>query len=161
MIEMSKYYTMHRFLKTKSDTTRFLEDLTEAENNLFKYTAGDDVSPIADFSQKYHQLLSDIKLDLTKKDSIMKNFNEIRKYFGTLDYMRLSLAFSPSDRFFERMQTTLTALIGFPPIFDLVVDPETAGGAVIDFNGKHVDLSFKKLLESYFTEHKDAIISGI
>jgi hypothetical protein len=160
MIEMSKFYTMHRFLKTKKDTTRFLEDLTEAENNLFKYTA-DDTAPLAEFSQKYHKLLGDLNLDLTKKDSIIKNFNEIKQYFGSLDYMRISLAFSPSDRFFDRMQESLTKKIGFPPVFDVLVDPETYGGAIIDYNGRHTDMSLKKVLENYFTEHKDAILSGI
>jgi F0F1-type ATP synthase delta subunit len=160
MIEMSKFYTMHRFLKTKVETNLFLEDLSEAENSVYKHTTKDE-ELIKDFTAKYHSLLADINLNLKEKESILKNFLEIKSYFASLDYMRIGLAFTPSDRFLTQLQTTLTKLIGFPPLFDVAVDPAISGGIIIDYNGKHVDISFKRLLDLYFTEHRDVIVSGI
>jgi hypothetical protein len=159
MIEMSKFYTIHRHLKTRATTNIFLEDLTEAENSLFRHRPDDE--QVKKFDSKYGDLFSDINIDLSKKDSALKYLSEIKKYFSTLNFMHITVAFPPSEKFFEKMQASLTNLIGFPPVFDVSVDAGTGGGIILDYNGKHLDLSFKKSLERYFTEHRDAILSGI
>src|SRR5690242_17578153 len=121
MIEMSKFYTMHRFLKTRSVTNIFLEDLTEAENTLFKHESRTEHFS-KKFESKYGKLFDDINIDLDKKETLPKLFNEIKHYFGSLDFMHITLSFPPSDEFFDKMQATLTTKIGLPPVFDVSVD---------------------------------------
>lgn len=160
MIEMSKFYEMHKYLKTIENTNTFLKDLTEAESGFFKQ-ATDESGLLKSFEHKYRALFLDIDIDLTKKDRLIKYFAEIKEYFASLNYMHLTLAFSPSDRFFDTLQAILTASVGFPPVFDVTLDPTTIGGVIIDYNGKYLDLSLNKLLEKYFMEHKNAILSGL
>lgn len=160
MIEMSKFYEMHRYFKTIENTKTFLSDITKAETGLFKQ-APEESRLLNDFDHKYSKLFLNMDIDLSKKDKLTRYFSEIKEYFASLNCMHLTLAFSPSDRFLDTLQTILTSSVGFPPVFDVSVDPIAIGGVIIDYNGKYLDLSLNKLLDRYFMEHKNAILSGL
>lgn len=149
--------------KTKSALNAFLLELESAERASYSMTSTDRAI-ITDFTHTNADLFYRLGVDLeniSQISQIPQLLGSIKQHILNIEPIHLTLAFEASDSFLELLQKSIKEYLGFTPLFLLRLDHSILGGTVMDYKGKHVDLSFKKLLFDYLVEHRNAIIPSI
>ena len=77
-------------------------------------------------------------------------FENLKKYLQNLPQVKIVIAFRPKKEFINKISLWLEKEINQKVILDLAFNPEIVGGALIEYQGRQVDLSLAKEIESLF-----------
>jgi F0F1-type ATP synthase delta subunit len=99
-------------------------------------------------------LIRDHEIDIKDAHILYKFLHGIKDIVTHLPTVVLSLAFTPTPRFLDRISGWLFENFKEPILLDLVIDQELAGGAVVAFKGLYKDYSLRKRLETLFQNHE-------
>lgn len=76
-----------------------------------------------------------------------------------LKAVRLVIAFEPSQEQLSRFVSFIKGAAGQDTIVDLTYEPHIIGGAIIVYQGKYKDVSFKKIFEYQFEKEREKLLS--
>ena len=71
----------------------------------------------------------------------------LKRKLDSLPVLKMVLAFSPPPATIERISQFLENELGRKIILDLTCNPEIIGGAILEYEGKYINLSLAKNLE--------------
>lgn len=101
------------------------------------------------------EILGLIKNDKLQSGLSWENYLKgLKKLVLSLSEMELILAFEPSQAAMDRIVETVRSAVGRPILVNFQLDRSIVGGAVINFQGFHRDLSLGRDLEKWFGEQK-------
>jgi len=149
-----------RHYMTKDAIVNLLNEMELVSMAYYTVTAGNKQF-VDDFMRINAKFFGELNVKVDDRDKFVSKLGEIKEQILQIDYMYLTLAFDPTDKFLIKLQTVLETLLGHRPVFQLSLDKSILAGALIDYKGKHVDLSFTSLIEQYFKEKRDVILPGL
>lgn len=116
--------TKYNLVKTTEELSRAKRDLDAAVENL------------------YRERLTQQETD-KKKEELQKSLERL----GKLKEVSLTLAFDPSADFISKMWEVLSKSLGTDFVLDISLNKAVIGGVIIEFGGKHVDYSLRRVFE--------------
>jgi F0F1-type ATP synthase delta subunit len=91
----------------------------------------------------------------TNKENDLKKLQET---VAALESFRLTLAFSPSQGFIDRIYKMIAENAGHSFVLEFLIEPQILGGAEISFKGEYRDYTLKRFFEYEFAENKQKIL---
>ena len=95
-------------------------------------------------------LIRDHEIDIKDAHILYRFLHGIKDIVTHLPTVTISLAFTPTPRFLDRISGWLFENFKEPILLDLVIDQEIAGGAIVAFKGIYRDYSLRKKMEKLF-----------
>ena len=89
---------------------------------------------------------------LLKDESPEKIVEGLQEALTSLESARITFAFEPSYAFLQEVSGWFKDNVGKNIILDVVYDPTIVGAVVVEYRGKHVNLSLNKKIEDYFVK---------
>ncbi len=144
---------MNSFFKnvfTKEDLISLKQEISEIQKAVFAQTGllSEKAKSIAK-----KELLEYI-LEVEKRGGISFNPKEqfeflenLKRKLDSLPVLKMVLAFSPPPATIERISQFLENELGRKIVLDLTCNPEIIGGAILEYEGKYINLSLAKNLE--------------
>jgi F0F1-type ATP synthase delta subunit len=108
-----------------------------------------------------HPLLRKIKTNALDVNDIATVLEKDKNDLIQLKYVKLIISFSPSNSFLGRIKEWVGTNINNARAIDVVVDSSIGGGVIVENEGAHIDLSLSTLLNNYFNQNRDALISEL
>jgi hypothetical protein len=144
-------------IKTKREAERLLEEIEILRNGLFE-AGGDAFKSL--LKNKVRAITAENIRQVFAKEGIDKRkyLDEIEELVMKMPNVSLILAFEPSEGAVERFYTRISEATGRQVLLDVVYEPQIIGGAVIIFNGRYRDFSFKKIFEAEFEKGRSKIL---
>lgn len=144
-------------ITTKREAERLLEEIEIIRNGLFEARGGAFESLLknkvrAITAENIRQIFAEEGVD--KK----KYLDKVEELVMKMPNVSLILAFEPSEGAVERFYSKISEAAGKPMLLDIVYEPQIIGGAVIIFNGRYRDFSFKKIFEAEFEKGRNKIL---
>lgn len=137
---------LYKLIVTKDDQVRLLDELSMLKNVLYREEDGlwEEVLKT--------KLRSDVAVIIEEELScagIDKNsyLREISKAVREMKEVRMTVAFSPSLEIMEKLGEVVKGYFGEMCLLQLNIDREILGGVIIDFGGRHMDLTLKESWE--------------
>ena len=96
-----------------------------------------------------------INQESTDIEKLLKNMIERIKLIPSV---RLVLAYEPSEDALDKFHSIITSACKKPILLDVVYSPDIIGGAIIIYQGRYRDYSFKYLFEKEFEKEKENIM---
>ncbi len=119
---------------------RMTSDLELIERSLFRGKEGTISFKARDFATGGTvNLFTDIEkagLEPATDQKQKKFLGDLLSFLKTLPVLKLTLAFSPTNTFLERLGNQITTVVGVKTLLDVVVDEYIVGGAIFEFKGK-------------------------
>lgn len=112
-------------LRTKAERDLFVEEIEQMENSLYKGKG-------LELSEEKKQMLS-----------------EVMNKAKALKVVSLTLAIPPRRETVEAVWRWLKQNLGIDLLIEIEVDSELIAGAQVAFNGRFIDASLKKEMESF------------
>ena len=100
-------------------------------------------------------LIRDHEIDIKDAHMLYRFLHGIKDLVTHVPTVEISLAFTPTPRFLDRVSGWLFENFKEPILLDLSVDPEIAGGAIVAFKGIYKDYSLRKKMEELFNKTKE------
>jgi F0F1-type ATP synthase delta subunit len=143
---------------TKRDADRLMEEIEIIRNGLFETGEGALESLL---KNKVRRETAEIIKETFSKTEVNKKeyLNEVEELLTKMPNVSLILAFEPSEGAVERFYSKISEATGKNVLLDVVHEPQIIGGAVIIFNGRYRDYSFKKIFESEFEKGRNKILA--
>ena len=155
------------------------------ENILSLVRTSDEQSELISLTQEL--LENDFKKILTPQENLnqtqSKLWDEINKYLASqnlsedkkavevflqklledarnMKVVKITLALRPNEEILETLKNWSSKNLSPRTIFDVTVDPEVLGGAIISgSNGRYANLSLQWKMASYFQKNRQAVLS--
>lgn len=143
-----KYSSILNLIKTTDDVERVSDELEVLLSSLYKTKNGFKTALKKSVSIELAKVIKDLGGEAADLAGLLKN---IQSYIKGLPVLKITLSFSPTQDFIEKMTTQKY-------IIDLSKDTSILGGAVISVNGRYKDYSLRKALERTFEEKRNVII---
>lgn len=119
---------------------RLLDDLILIERSLFRGKDGTISSKARDFANStVISIFEDIEKAGVEPATDAKQLNFLKDlvaYLKKLPVVKVTLAFSPTNTYLEKMSNSLSVFMNKKTILDAVVDEHIVGGAVFEYGGK-------------------------
>ncbi len=119
---------------------RMNDDLELIERSLFRGKEGTISFKARDFTtSSIINLFEDIEkagLEPPTDQKQKKFLQDLIVYLKTLPILKITLAFSPTNTFLERLGNQVSTIVGTKTLLDVVVDEFIVGGAIFEFKGK-------------------------
>lgn len=119
---------------------RMIGDLELIERSLFRGKEGTISFKARDFTTSG---IINLFLDIEKTglepatDQKQKRFLlDLVSYLKTLPVLKLTLAFTPTNTFLERLSNQISTIVGIKTLLDVLVNEYIVGGAIFEFKGK-------------------------
>jgi hypothetical protein len=145
-------------ITTKREAERLLEEIEIIRNGLFGAGGGAFESLL---KNKVRAITAEnIRLVFAKEGVDKRKYlDQIEELVMNMPNVSLILAFEPSEGAIERFYTKISDATGKQVLLDVVYEPQIIGGAVIIFNGRYRDFSFKKIFEAEFEKGRNKILA--
>ncbi|MEF8847029.1 MAG: F0F1 ATP synthase subunit delta [Candidatus Paceibacterota bacterium] len=134
-------------ITTKQDLIYLLDDINQAREVVFE---GEQAS----LEKKTKNLVGEELRNILQKQSSLSTrqqqvdfLDELKDYLQQTPQIKLTVAFSPSDDFLEEISEWLEKEIGEKVIIDLITNHEIVGGAIIEYQGRYLNLSLAKKID--------------
>ncbi|MEK7526183.1 MAG: F0F1 ATP synthase subunit delta [Patescibacteria group bacterium] len=133
-------------IQSRDDQNLLLDELSALKNSLFqiKQNTFDQV-----LTTKVRQKISaELEKILTASSDRAGLLDQLTKQVQDLKTLDLTLSFEPTVETRQKIFTWVKTNMGEGVVINLKFDPTIIGGAQIAFNGKYVDLSLKKIIDT-------------
>lgn len=126
---------------TKQDLVYLLDDINQAQELI--YQEGENLE------QKVSEQLKEIlgQQDLSSREQRKKFLSQLKERLQELPQVRITIAFVPSDSFLKEISQWLENEIGDKVIIDLTVNHKIVGGAIIEYQGRYLNLALNKKIK--------------
>jgi hypothetical protein len=148
-------------IRTKEERDTLLSVLDEAQESIFSGRPF-DLSTSKGQWDKYiwfeslRSLLESLKDEsLTPRDKDQK-IKDVRDYLATMEVVKISLSFVPSEEFIKNAYATLMALEPKGLIIEFLLDASISFGGKLFYKGRYVDLTLRSRI-SNLLEKEDAV----
>jgi hypothetical protein len=145
-------------ITTKREAERLLEEIEIIRNGLFEAGGGAFESLL---KNKVRAITAENIRQVFAREGVDKRkyLDQIEELVMKMPNVSLILAFEPSEGAVERFYLKISEATGKRVLLDVVYEPQIIGGAVIIFNGRYRDFSFKKIFEAEFDKGRNKILS--
>ena len=141
---------------TKEDLIILLEEINLTENFIFKNIS----TPLSEkLKGKTREEFRGLVEKLEKENSHFRSpseqfsfFQNLKKNLKKIPELKLELAFQPSIEFLIKIKQWFKEKNQREVILDLSVNPEVVGGAIIEYQGKYLNLSVGKKIDELFSK---------
>jgi F0F1-type ATP synthase delta subunit len=134
--------------KTREDLLELEVDINQVEAKL--YSSSFKLENLAgEVSAGFLKLLSDLDKDSllpNQVDEREKLFKDLKEFLQNFDRVGLTLAFSPSKDFLSKLSHWFGSSLEKPLVLDILVNPEIAGGLILEHAGNYRDYSISENL---------------
>lgn len=143
---------------TKRQMERLLEEIEIIRRGLFEAGEGAMDSLL---KNKVRAETAEIIQETFSKAGIDKKgyLDKVEELIIKMPNVSLILAFEPSEGAVERFYSKISEATGKQVLLDIVYEPQIIGGAVIIFNGRYRDYSFKKIFNLEFERGRNKILN--
>jgi hypothetical protein len=152
-------------LKTDRDRTLALLFLNSLSENLYKTDRSLDNFLKRNESDPFaKKVLSEFPpnwINLPDKSTIEEKISELKKRIEILPTIGLTIAVHPNEELLKNLENWAAANFAEKVIFDIRVNPEIVGGAIVVRNGSYSDFSISKRIEEVFSTHRDEILARL
>lgn len=97
--------------------------------------------------EKFMILLRDNNISAQSNSELKAFFEKIITIISSLPVLSITIAFEPRDTTLKKLSDWFILNFKRQSLFELRVDKNIIGGAVIDFKGKHADFAIKSRFE--------------
>jgi hypothetical protein len=162
MNDKNEFYSL---LKTDRDRTMALLFLNNLSENLYKT----DTS-LANFIKKNENdpfakmILSQFPqgwLQMSDKTNIENKIAELKKTVEVLPTIGLTIAIHPNEELLQTLEKWAASNFKTKVIFDIRVNPEILGGAIVVRGGNYKDFSLSKKIDEIFSARHNDIIAAV
>ncbi|OGH22093.1 MAG: hypothetical protein A3F31_00105 [Candidatus Levybacteria bacterium RIFCSPHIGHO2_12_FULL_38_12] len=157
-----KFLPILKLIKTTDDVSRINDELEILLASLYRVKNGFETTLKKSVSMELANVIKDLAGQTNKdlRGQMRGLLVDIQKYLLSLPVVKLTLAFSPSQEFVEKIVSYIRENMNSSAVIELAKDSSILGGAIISASGKYKDISLKKALEKTF-EGKREIISKL
>lgn len=141
---------------TKQELDHLLASLTKFKLDLFNYTSEQLEQKLYDeydvvFVNTLKELLKNNSLSINddNKLQIESLLDQVEKEAAEVEVLKITLAFTPTERFLAELQNWISKHVGQNVLLDLLVREEIIGGAEIVYKGLYKDMTISNKLENY------------
>lgn len=138
---------------TKEDILFLLAQISHLQKIVFKKEGLLSEKAKEEISQNLYHLI----LEAEKRGKVSSNqknqfdfLEELKKEFSQMPVLKMQIAFSPSQETIRKISKYLEKELGKKFILDIIVNPEIIGGAILEYQGKYLNLSLAKEFEKLF-----------
>ena len=145
-------------ITTKRQVERLLEEIEIIRKGLFEVGEGAMESLL---KNKVRAETAEIIRETFSKAGVDKKgyLDKVEELIIKMPSVRLILAFEPSEGAGERFYSKISEATGKQVLLDIVYESQIIGGAIIIFNGRHRDYSFKKIFKLEFEKGRNEILN--
>lgn len=136
-----------------------LAKLYTIEQQPFEKVAFASLDP--QIAKAIHDTYLSYQLSWSNSEEIKNFFTTIKDTIKHLSVITLTIAYRPTNDGIESLSNWTRTNIYHNTLLEINVDQDLIGGAIIVFRGNYLDLSVKKKLDNYFTEHKGDILKEL
>ena len=137
---MNNFDKIAKKITTKTDLVYFLDDITTAQEAVFKDNDKSLSERVKDkVSSEFLSFLKE--QDLQSQDKQSSFLKELSEHLQEISQAKLTLAFSPSRDFIEKVSNWIENEAGEKVILDLTINHKITGGIIIEYRGKYLNLS--------------------
>lgn len=139
---------------TKENLLNFIEEINKRQQSVFK-TKFKEVAEVENENLAFcFKILEKEKIvfESPEKESVF--LEELKKYLLGLPLISLQIALLPSDKFLEKISLWLEEELKQKIILDINVNPKIVGGAMIECQGKYLNLSLEKEIDRLIPSKK-------
>lgn len=141
---------------TKEDFLLFLEEINLIEQMVFKNTGvplwKKVEGRVREELRKELQKLENEGVISTSPNQQFSFFEELKNYLQKIPYLKLEIAFEPSEDFLSKIKKWFREENHQEVILDLIINPKIVGGAVIEYRGSWRDFSLLKEIDKLFSQ---------
>lgn len=144
---MNNFDKITKKITTKTELVYFLDDITTAQQAIFKENNNLLSERIKDkVSKEFFNFLKkqEEENNLKNRDEINEFLENLSNYLQEIPQIKLTLAFSPSKEFIEKISNKIEKEVGEKVILNLIINHKITGGIIIEYRGKYLDLSLSK-----------------
>lgn len=138
--------SLFQVVRTKSDYETLLSEIDILQDSLYRTgeTSYDNVliSKIRSTSASLFQTTA------ASKDIRKQLLLNIKKNLLLSKFVRLTLAFEPSNQSLETILAWIRKNVDEMAVLDISTEQNIIGGAIIEYQGKYMDMSLRKKLEN-------------
>ena len=147
------------YLKTKEAGNDFMQELLKFKDSMFKTKKDFTTDNFLALNRKYSAIIGK---DITpSSEDSLGYIEKLIHWVEGCELVNIVLAFKPTDAFTENLYNVMSPKILRPFLLDIKVETTMIGGVQFTINGKYFDFSLDGQLSSYFSTHKDAVISEL
>jgi F0F1-type ATP synthase delta subunit len=152
------YATVLSQIRTKEELEVLLGEIELLKQSLYETKTGNFEEVI---SQKIRKAIGEAILAELQKEKIDKEayLEGLIKESKKLKYLKLTLAFEPTEKTVSRISEWLRTNVGQGILLDIEEDRSILGGAILAYRGEYKDFSLKALIDKYFEENKENILN--
>ncbi len=136
-----------------------LEELSYGKDSMAFTEKYDEINTIYD-----NMLLSGIVEEEKSSDNIVAYrlfIQEFIKYLQEINTVSVTLAFKPDDEFIQGLYHFLKMSFNFTFCLDMHYDKDIGAGLILEYQGKYLDLSLRKKVETYLETNKEYVFSSL
>jgi hypothetical protein len=150
------------FLRTKEEVIHFQSQIDTMLAELFKVHPKDHpLSLTAVFAPQFaHGVSNSItknKLDLNDRNALKFFFMGMKDALRSMKVLKVTIAIHPTTELISNIAAYAKREFGLETVLDCTVNPAIAGGAVIMYDGKFLDMSLTNRVSQYLSSHRDDI----
>lgn len=141
---------------TKEDLLWLFSQISQLQKLVFKKEGLLSIKVVL-LKEKINQNLYNVILEAEKNGLIFSDpksqsdfLENLKKELSELPVLKIQIAFSPPQSTTERISRYLEKEVGKKIILDILVNPEIVGGAILEYQGKYLNLSLAKEIEKLF-----------
>ncbi len=135
-------------VRTRTEANLLLSELDLLLRSLYK-TGSEDFDHVIQNSirAKVAYIIIQAIQNQPKEELLM----ELKKNVESLNYIKLTIAFEPTQQNLERISIWIKQNIGLGLAVDLSVDKSILGGAIVEYSGKIKDFTILPQVNQYFS----------
>ncbi len=145
-------------INTKEELVVFIEEINALHGFIFK----DSHIPLSDRAKnKVDEGFRTYLKELEKggflhgsPEEQLSFFENLKSYLSRIPQLKLEIAFSPSDDFFIELRRWFFEKNKHKVIFDITVNPQIIGGAIIEYGGNYRDFSLLEKMNKELSKIK-------
>lgn len=165
-VEQTPFEPLLVSLMTTADAERISVAIDNLLAQLYQHDRKDIQKKIEDSfdneTGKYiNTIINEQKIDKTNQEEIRKLFLLLKETINQCEILSLTLSLYPNGKTISILSSFAKEHFGQRVILEINVNPAIIAGAVIVFQGRYIDQSFKKKLDILFEVKKEEIASYI
>lgn len=141
---------------TKEELLVIFSQITQLQNLAFQ-KEGLLSMKLSPLKEKFNQNLYNLILEAEKSGKILSDpktqfdfLENLKNEFSKVPVLKIEIAFSPTTKTIEKISRYLEKEVGKKIILDIFVNQEIVGGAVLEYQGRYLNLSLAKEIEKLF-----------
>lgn len=139
-------------ITTQPEAEQFMNQLDMCVDAMYRTTSGLDkkMSEIFGVAKKeaIEALLKSKNLTAKDRVGIQKALTDIKEYMKQMPHVRITLSSEPNTKLLKKISLWLFYNLSQPILIDMVIDKKIIAGMIIEYQGKHLDYSLRKILDS-------------